>query len=139
MLFIGIAVDFGIQFSVRYRDERFRADDLVDGACAAPRAASAGRWRSPPPATAVGFFSFVPTDYTGVSDLGLIAGVGMLIALALNLTLLPALLTLLRPRGERAAGRLRPRSRRSTASLVERSARRARRSPALVGAGLPAR
>src|SRR5262249_15650897 len=47
------------------------------------------------------FFSFVPTNYTGVSELGEIAGVGMLLALALNLTLLPALLTILRPRGER--------------------------------------
>ena len=47
------------------------------------------------------FFSFVPTDYTGVADLGLIAGFGMAIALVLNLTLLPALLTLLRPAGER--------------------------------------
>ena len=70
-------------------------------------------------ATAVGFFSFVPTDYVGVSNLGLIAGVGMLIALAFNMTLLPALLTLLRPRGEaRAVGfaRLAPFNR----MLVER-------------------
>jgi uncharacterized protein len=102
VLFIGIAVDFGIQFSVRYRDERFRADDL---AIALRRTATGigGALAVAAAATAVGFFSFVPTDYTGVSDLGLIAGVGMLIALALNLTLLPALLTLLRPPGERRA------------------------------------
>ena len=29
VLFIGIAVDFGIQFSLRYRDERFQRDDLA--------------------------------------------------------------------------------------------------------------
>jgi hypothetical protein len=99
VLFIGIAVDFGIQFSVRYRDERYRADDFA----AALRGAARGIGRPlviAAAATAVGFLAFVPTDYTGVSDLGLIAGFGMLIALALNLTLLPALLTLLRPRGE---------------------------------------
>ncbi len=102
VLFIGLAVDFGIQFSVRYRDERFRVDDLPSAlqrtavGVGPPLAVAAA-------ATSVGFFSFVPTDYTGVSDLGLIAGTGMLIALALNLTLLPALLTLLKPRAERRA------------------------------------
>ncbi len=47
-------------------------------------------------ATAVGFLAFAPTAYLGVRDLGLIAGAGMIIALLLNLTLLPALLSLLR-------------------------------------------
>jgi uncharacterized protein len=104
VLFIGLAIDFSIQFSVRYRDERFRASDF---ATALKRAASG--IGSPiavaAAATAAGFFSFVPTDYVGVSDLGLIAGVGMLIAFTANMVLLPALLTLLRPKGEpRAVG-----------------------------------
>jgi hopanoid biosynthesis associated RND transporter like protein HpnN len=46
-------------------------------------------------ATAAGFLSFVPTDYTGVSQLGLIAGFGMIVALIIDFTLLPALLALL--------------------------------------------
>jgi len=100
VLFIGIAVDFSIQFSVRYRSERYGLDDLKR---ALRRAA---RGVGPPLAvaaatTAVGFFCFVPTAYTGVSDLGLISGVGMVIALILNLTVLPALLVLIRPHGER--------------------------------------
>jgi hypothetical protein len=45
----------------------------------------------------------MPTAYIGVSQLGTIAGVGMLIALALNLTLLPALIVLLRPAAAAAA------------------------------------
>lgn len=100
VLFVGIAIDFGIQFSVRYRAERFRHDDMTEAlrhtvrGIGEPLAIAAA-------ATAVGFFSFAPTAYTGVSDLGIIAGAGMLIALLLNLTLLPALLTLLRPGGER--------------------------------------
>ena len=51
-------------------------------------------------ATAIGFLAFVPTSYTGMRELGWIAGFGMLVAVVLNLVLLPALLTLLRPRGE---------------------------------------
>ncbi|MGH6982156.1 MAG: MMPL family transporter, partial [Stellaceae bacterium] len=100
VLFIGIAVDFGIQFCLRYRDERYRLDDFA----VALRRTSRGIGRAlaiAAAATAVGFFSFVPTDYTGVADLGLIAGFGMAIALVLNLTLLPALLSLMRPAGER--------------------------------------
>jgi uncharacterized protein len=118
VLFIGIAVDFGIQFSVRYRDERFRTDDLAT-ALRRTAVGIGGPLSVAAAATAVGFFSFVPTDYIGVSNLGLIAGVGMLIALAFNMTLLPALLTLLRPHGEaRAVGfaRLAPFNR----MLVER-------------------
>lgn len=107
VLFVGIAVDFGIQFSMRYRDERFHAENFVE-ALRRTGAGIGGPLAVAAAATAVGFLSFVPTDYSGVSDLGLIAGVGMLLALVLNLTLLPALITILRPRGEpRPVGLLR--------------------------------
>src|SRR5258708_1614233 len=48
-------------------------------------------------AIALGFCAFLPTNYVGVSELGVIAGLGMGIGLILNLTLLPALLMLLKP------------------------------------------
>ena len=51
-------------------------------------------------AVAAGFLSFFPTDYKGVSELGQIAGVGMLIAYVTSITVLPALLTILQPPGE---------------------------------------
>src|SRR5262252_6578831 len=51
-------------------------------------------------ATAAGFLSFLPTAYRGLSELGLIAGVGMLIAFFTSITLLPALLCRLKPRSE---------------------------------------
>jgi hopanoid biosynthesis associated RND transporter like protein HpnN len=54
-------------------------------------------------ATAAGFLSFLPTDYKGVSELGKIAGVGMLVAFLASITVLPALLTLLNPPGEKDA------------------------------------
>jgi hypothetical protein len=46
-------------------------------------------------AAAIGFFSFLPTDYLGLAELGLIAGTGILIALLTSFTLLPALIVLL--------------------------------------------
>ena len=53
-------------------------------------------------ATAAGFLSFMPTDYKGVSELGVIAGVGMLIAFFTSITLLPALLSIVKPPSEPA-------------------------------------
>ena len=99
VMFIGIAVDFSIQFSMRYRDQRYRVNDLSQAL------AMTGRTLGAPiavaaMATAAGFYSFLPTSFTGVSELGLIAGSGMLIAFFCNMTVLPALLTLLRPAAE---------------------------------------
>jgi hypothetical protein len=99
VLFVGIGVDFGIQFSVRYRSERHEVDNLVKAIrnasfhVGAPLTLAAF-------ATAAGFLSFLPTDYKGVSELGQIAGCGMLIAFATTITLLPALIVLLNPAGE---------------------------------------
>jgi hopanoid biosynthesis associated RND transporter like protein HpnN len=85
---------------VRYRSERYKNNDLPAALakaaeyCAIPLSLAAM-------ATAAGFLSFLPTDYKGVSELGKIAGVGMLVAFITSITLLPALLDLLNPAGER--------------------------------------
>jgi hopanoid biosynthesis associated RND transporter like protein HpnN len=101
VLFVGIGVDFGIQFAVRYRAERFANPDLQ--AALVRTAEQVGvPLTLAAVATACGFMSFVPTDYRGVSELGQIAGVGMLIAFITSITLIPALLMLLNPPGEPA-------------------------------------
>ena len=99
VLFVGLGVDFGIQFTVRYRDMRHQVDDVrlalsrtADDIGAQLTLAAA--------AVAAGFLAFVPTEYRGVAELGQIAGVGMLIAFATSITLLPALLAVLKPPGE---------------------------------------
>jgi uncharacterized protein len=97
-MFVGLGIDFGIQFSVRYRAERAGRYEVHDALVAAGR----GLGRSltlAATAIACGFLAFAPTAYVGVSQLGVIAGVGMFIALALNLTLLPALIRLSRASG----------------------------------------
>jgi hopanoid biosynthesis associated RND transporter like protein HpnN len=100
VLFVGLGVDFGIQFSVRYRSERFKSNELrvaLEQAAdyvAVPLSLAAM-------ATAAGFLSFLPTDYKGVSELGEIAGIGMLVAFVSSITVLPALLSLFNPPGEK--------------------------------------
>jgi hopanoid biosynthesis associated RND transporter like protein HpnN len=101
VLFIGIAVDFSIQFSVRYRSERQRNPPPEQalartGERVGPQVLVAAA------ATAAGFLAFVPTAFAGVAELGLIAGVGMILAFLCTMTVLPAALSLCRPRGEAA-------------------------------------
>ena len=95
-LFVGLGIDFAIQFSVRFLAERNFQPGIREALVAA------GRGVGLPLALAAaaigaGFFAFLPTDYIGVAELGLIAGLGMVIAFALSVTLLPALLALVRP------------------------------------------
>jgi len=99
VLFVGLGVDFGIQFSVRYRAERHDVDEVHEALLQTGRHAGAPLTLAAL-ATAAGFLSFLPTVYKGVSELGLIAGIGMLIAFATSVTLLPALLSVLKPPSE---------------------------------------
>ncbi|MEL6064129.1 MULTISPECIES: MMPL family transporter [unclassified Methylobacterium] len=101
-LFVGLGIDFGIQFAVRYRADRFEQPEIG----AAIRAAARGvGWSLTLAAISLlaGFFAFLPTAFRGVSELGLIAGVGMIVAYLFALTLLPALIAVFNPKGEKAA------------------------------------
>ncbi len=111
VLFIGLGVDFGIQYAVRYREQRFLLDREPATTRASPeielRAALASAAGVAGPgillaagAIAGGFLAFLPTEYRGVSELGAIAGFGMVAAALLSLTVLPALIIWTEPPGE---------------------------------------
>jgi hopanoid biosynthesis associated RND transporter like protein HpnN len=108
VLFIGLSVDFGIHYALRYREGL----SSVHGATSALARAAVGVGGAlclSAATAAIGFFSFLPTAYRGLAELGLISGVGMFIALLCNLTVLPAMLSLLplakqRAPKQRAAG-----------------------------------
>ena len=92
VLFIGLGVDFGIQFGLRYREEFSQVGDH-EAALRRAVAGVGGAMTLAAVAAALSFFSFLPTSYRGFAEMGLIAGVGMFIALLANLTVFPALLT----------------------------------------------
>lgn len=100
-LFAGLGVDFAVQFCVRYRAETLVTEDIRKALIAAGDGAGHGLVLAAA-ALGVGFFAFWPTRYSGMSQLGAISGVGMLIALVLSLALLPALLQLLSARSPAA-------------------------------------
>ena len=92
ILFIGLGADFCIQFAVRYRSERHERDEVRAALRGAARRAG-GPLALAAAGTMVGFFSFAPTAYRGIAELGVIAGFGMIAAFVTTITLLPALLT----------------------------------------------
>ncbi len=98
VLYIGLGIDYAIHICLRYREA------VVAGRSHGAAVLVALRQTGPALVvcaitTSVGFFAFIPTAFKGVSELGLIAGVGMFIGLIVNLLLLPALLVVFgRPR-----------------------------------------
>jgi uncharacterized protein len=99
VLFVGIAVDFAIQFCVRYREFRFETGDPAVAMTATARRVGV-QILIAALATAAGFLAFVPTAFSGVAELGLIAGAGMIMAFICTLAFLPAAITIFHPRGE---------------------------------------
>jgi hopanoid biosynthesis associated RND transporter like protein HpnN len=96
ILFVGIAVDFSIQFSVRLRERR-RAHPMMFEAITETGRRAGAQILVASLATASGFLAFTPTDFVGVAQLGTIAGGGMIIAFICTLTFLPAMIDLCHP------------------------------------------
>lgn len=93
VLYIGLGIDYAIHFCLRYREV---AEERPHEAALRAAAADVGPSLAlSAVTTAACFYAFIPTDFTGVSELGLISGTGMFVSLFATLTLLPALLTLL--------------------------------------------
>jgi len=103
VLFIGLSVDFGIHFTLRTREEMTEAGNTGDALREAAKGVG-GPLLLSAVAAALGFLSFLPTDYRGVSELGVISGAGMFVALVANMTLLPALLYVMRVRASGQPG-----------------------------------
>ena len=87
VLFIGLSVDFGIQVYLRIIEDSDRSLNNVDKEIKNIR--STLIIASIP--SMIGFLSFIPTDYIGLSELGRISFIGLLVGLTVNITFLPAL------------------------------------------------
>jgi len=93
VLFIGLGVDFGVHFCLRYRELREAGEEHV-GALRRGASDVGSSLVLCAVTTAIGFYAFAPTDFKGVAELGVIAGTGMFISLLLTFTLLPAVASL---------------------------------------------
>lgn len=95
VLFIGLGVDYAIHFCLRYRELLQSGENPVPAMRQTAESVGSSLVLCAV-TTAIGFFAFIPTDFSGVGELGLISGCGMFIGLAATLTLLPALFSVLR-------------------------------------------
>ena len=88
VILIGLGIDFGVHYVARYlkESEDHKTDDaLVQTARdIGPGIVTGGL------TTAVAFFTASLTDFTGVAELGIIAGGGLLVCLLASMTVLPA-------------------------------------------------
>lgn len=94
VLFIGMGDAYSSHFCLRYRElilrgasqrEALRETLTSTGSSLVLCAITA----------ATGLYAFIPTNYSGVAELGIIAGTSMFIALATTFTILPALLKIM--------------------------------------------
>lgn len=91
VLFIGISVDFGIQVALRFyefeeslsfKNIKNKLGDISSSLFIVGTTSM------------IGFLSFIPTKYVGLSELGIISSIGIIVGLFTNMVLLPSLLIL---------------------------------------------
>ncbi len=101
VLFVGLSDDFGIHFCLRYVEHLAAGEDRQQALTRGGTEIGSALFLCTLTTTA-GFFSFAPTDYSGLAQLGVIAGIGILVALAANMILVPALIEIFRARSDLA-------------------------------------
>ncbi len=95
VLYIGLGVDYAIHICLHYRECRAQGMENREAISDSVHTVGFSIFLCAL-TTSMGFLAFIPTDYSGVSELGIISGGGMLIGLIISLTVLPALLTVLK-------------------------------------------
>ena len=91
VLFIGLTVDYGIQIVLRiFERHKIERQNVLSGLNSISNTLLVA---SIP--TMIGFLSFFPTDYIGLSELGIISFMGLIVGLFTNLIFLPSLLIIL--------------------------------------------
>src|ERR1017187_2474281 len=98
VMILGLGIDLGIQFVARYTEELSKGFPRVEAVRGAiqhtgPSIVTAGV------TNAAAFFAMSLAGFRGVTELGVIAGGGMLIATAGTMTVLPALILLIHRKG----------------------------------------
>jgi uncharacterized protein len=86
---IGIGIDYGVYYVSRYMRARQSTSDVLTALLATTRAVGPGI-ATGAITTAIAFFSAGFTDFTGIAELGIIAGGGVLLCAVAELFVLPA-------------------------------------------------
>lgn len=92
-MLIGIGIDYSTVYLLRYLEARHEGLETGEALIETARSAGAGIWTAAI-SSALAFFCAMLTDFAGVSELGVIAGGGILICTVAAFVVLPALLML---------------------------------------------
>ncbi|MEQ1739942.1 MAG: MMPL family transporter [Methyloglobulus sp.] len=93
-LYIGLGVDYAVHICLYYRERRVRGYTNDQAIHHSMKGVGSSLFLCAL-TTALGFLSFIPTAYAGVSELGIISGGGIFIGLIISVTVLPALFCVL--------------------------------------------
>lgn len=93
VLYVGLGIDYAIHFCLSYVEARGETGSHIEALRRTGQRAGVALFLSAV-TTALCFYAFMVTDFTGVADLGKIGGTGMLISFVATVGLLPALLSL---------------------------------------------
>jgi hypothetical protein len=93
VLMVGLGIDFAIHFIAHFDEHTASTPDRRTALIRSATAIGAALVLSAA-TTSLAFFAFATTDFVGMAQLGLIGGTGVLIALAVTLTVLPAAIVL---------------------------------------------
>ena len=93
-LYIGLGVDYAVHICLYYRERKTRGYSNLEAIHHSVKGVGSSLFLCAL-TTALGFLAFIPTDYAGVSELGIISGGGIFIGLLISLTVLPALFCIL--------------------------------------------
>ncbi len=91
VLFIGLSVDYGIQVCSRINENR----NLLSCKDSRNISVISKTLLIASVPSIIGFLSFIPTDYIGLSELGIISAIGLVVGLVVNITFLPCLLCII--------------------------------------------
>ncbi|MCL7422706.1 MAG: MMPL family transporter [Methylobacter sp.] len=97
VLFIGMGDAYSSHFCLRYRELTLRGESPRD-ALRDTLTSTGGSLALCTVTAAIGLFAFIPTNYLGVSELGIIAGTSLVIALSTTFTVLPAVIKIMPPK-----------------------------------------
>lgn len=93
VILIGLGIDFGVHYVAKYLQLREKIGDSAEALIETSRSVGPGIVTGAA-TTAIAFFTAALTEFTGVAELGVIAGGGILVCLVGAFTLLPAMIVL---------------------------------------------
>lgn len=94
VLLIGLGIDFSIHLALHVQEERSKGQTSTQALQKTSKHIGTALVLCAP-TSALAFFAFAPTKFVGMAQLGIISGVGVLVAFVVAMSLLPALFALM--------------------------------------------